>query len=208
MENHKELLDFLVVSYDNKDIALNCGSMLRECIRFPTLAKYILESATFELFTKYVDLPNFDVASDAFATFKDLLTKHEMVVAEFLTSRYEEFFELYEMLLTSANYVTRRQSLKLLSDFLLEPPNSHIMKRYILEVRYLKVMMTLLKVFVANPNKPPEIVTILAKNHEKLLIVLHNLPINKGGEDEQLEEEKDLVINEIERISRLPNAIY
>lgn len=223
MENHKELLDFLVVSYDNKDIALNCGSMLRECIRFPTLAKYILESATFELFTKYVDLPNFDVASDAFATFKDLLTKHEMVVAEFLTTHYKEFFELYEMLLTSANYVTRRQSLKLLSDFLLEPPNSHIMKRYILEVRYLKVMMTLLKdsskniqlsafhifkVFVANPNKPPEIITILAKNHEKLLMVLHNLPINKGGEDEQLEEEKDLVINEIERISRLPNAIY
>ena len=27
-------------SYDNKEIALNCGSMLRECIKFPTLAKY------------------------------------------------------------------------------------------------------------------------------------------------------------------------
>uniref|UniRef100_A0A6N2KRI3 Uncharacterized protein n=1 Tax=Salix viminalis TaxID=40686 RepID=A0A6N2KRI3_SALVM len=39
----------------------------------------------------------------------------------------------------------RRQSLKLLSEFLLEPPSSHIMKRYILEVRYLKVLMTLLK---------------------------------------------------------------
>lgn len=36
--------------------------------------------------------------------------------------------------------------LKLLSEFLLEPPNSQIMKRYILEVRYFKVMMTLLKV--------------------------------------------------------------
>ncbi|MCI29535.1 calcium-binding protein 39-like, partial [Trifolium medium] len=44
--------------------------MLRECIKFPNLAKYILESASFVLFFKYVELPNFDVASDAFSTFK------------------------------------------------------------------------------------------------------------------------------------------
>ncbi|OVA04425.1 Mo25-like [Macleaya cordata] len=195
IEDHLELLDFLVVCYDNKDIALNCGSMLRECIKFPTLAKYILESTSFDLFFKYVELPNFDVASDAFTTFKDLLTKHENAVSEYLTAHYEEFFELYEKLLTSPNYVTRRQSLKLLSEFLLEPPNSHIMKRYILEVRYLKVMMTLLKdsskniqlsafhifkVFVANPNKPRDIIVILAKNHERLLALLHNLSVGKG----------------------------
>ncbi|KAK9086648.1 hypothetical protein Syun_029042 [Stephania yunnanensis] len=219
IENHLELLDFLVVCYDNKDIALNCGSMLRESIKFPTLAKYILESPSFELFFKYVELPNFDVASDAFSTFKDLLTKHENAVSEYLTVHYEEFFQLYEKLLTSANYVTRRQSLKLLSEFLLETPNSQIMKRYILELRYLKVMMTLLtdtskniqlsafhvfKVFVANPQKPRDIVVILAKNHERLLALLHNLSVGKGSEDEQFEEEKDLIIKEIERIARLP----
>ncbi|XP_010255807.1 PREDICTED: calcium-binding protein 39-like isoform X2 [Nelumbo nucifera] len=222
LENHLELLDFLVVCYDNKEIALHCGIMLRECIKYPNLAKYILESTSFELFFKYVELPNFDVASDAFATFKDLLTKHPTAVSEFLTSHYEEFFELYEKLLTSTNYVTRRQSLKLISEFLLESPNSHIMKRYIVEVRYLKVMMTLLKdsskniqisafhifkIFVANPNKPWEIILILAKNHEKLLDLLHNLSVGKGTEDEQFEEEKDLIIKEIDRISRLPNFV-
>ncbi|KAM3707499.1 hypothetical protein ACB098_02G031300 [Castanea mollissima] len=219
IENHLELLDFLVVCYDSKEIALNCGNMLRDCIKFPSLAKYILESASFELFFKFVELPTFDVASDAFSTFKDLLTKHDTMVSEYLTAHYDEFFNLYENLLTSANYVTRRQSLKLLSDFLLEPPNSHIMKRYILEVRYLKVMMTLLKdssktiqmsafhifkVFVANPNKPREVKVILAKNHEKLLELLHNLSPGKGAEDEQFEEEKELIIKEIERVSRLP----
>nr|POE98046.1 calcium-binding protein 39 [Quercus suber] len=214
-----ELLDFLVVCYDSKEIALNCGNMLRDCIKFPSLAKYILESASFELFFKFVELPTFDVASDAFSTFKDLLTKQDTMVSEYLTAHYDEFFNLYENLLISANYVTRRQSLKLLSDFLLEPPNSHIMKRYILEVRYLKVMMTLLKdssktiqmsafhifkVFVANPNKPREVKVILAKNHEKLLELLHNLSPGKGAEDEQFEEEKELIIKEIERVSRLP----
>ncbi|KAI5677691.1 hypothetical protein M9H77_08641 [Catharanthus roseus] len=146
LENHFELLDFLVVCYDNKEIALHCGSMLRECIKVPSLAKYILESPSFELFFKFVELPNFDVASDAFSTFKDLLTKHESAVSAFLSTHYSEFFEQYEKLLTSKNYVTRRQSLKLLSEFLLEPPNAQIMKRYITEVQHLKIMMTLLKV--------------------------------------------------------------
>ncbi|XP_073301015.1 uncharacterized protein [Primulina huaijiensis] len=145
MENHLELLDFLIVCYDNKEIALNCGNMLRECINCPTLAKHILESPSFELFFKFVELPNFDVTSDAFSTFKDLLTKHASAVSEYLTTHYNEFFEQYEKLLTSVNYVTRRQSLKLLSEFLLESLNSQIMKRYIAEVRHLKVMMTLLK---------------------------------------------------------------
>lgn len=219
VENHLELLDYLVVCYDNKEIALHCGSMLRECIKVPSLAKYILESPSFELFYKFVELPNFDISSDAFLTFKDLLTKHETVVSEFLTARYNEFFEPYEKLLTSPNYVTRRQSLKLLGEFLLEPPNSHIMKQYIVEVDHLKVMMTLLKdsskniqisafhifkVFVANPNKPREIKVILAKNHEKLLELLHNLSAGKGDEDDQFEEEKELIIKEIERLSRIP----
>ncbi|KAG5560011.1 hypothetical protein RHGRI_003330 [Rhododendron griersonianum] len=255
IENHLELLDFLVVcvvlyysnsvdDYDNKEIALNCGNILRECIKIPTLAKYLLESPSFELFFKYVELPNFDIASDAFSTFKDLLTKHEDAVSEYLTAHYDEFFEEYEKLLSSSNYVTRRQSLKvshsseLLSEFLLETPNSHIMKRYIVEVRYLKVMMTLLKdsskniqisafhifkVFVANPNKPRDIKVILAKNHERLLALLHNLSPGKGkstlimsfaanycftescADDDQFEEEKELIIKEIERVSRLPN---
>ncbi|KAK4379921.1 hypothetical protein RND71_001783 [Anisodus tanguticus] len=289
MEKHLELLDFLVVCYDNKEIALHCGGMLRECIKLPSLAKYILESPSFELFFKFVELPNFDVASDAFSTFKNLLTKHESAVSHYLTDNYSEFFEQYEKLLTSPNYVTRRQSLKLLSEFLLEPPNSHIMKRYIAEVGHLKVMMNLLKVFhvvsrflshsnvslvkiigikqkhpnlcfphfqgdivlplaillsdkkgkgrkqelnapgcplclvctyrlrvcrphaytillqvfVANPNKPREIKLILAKNHERLLALLNNL--GKGGEDDQFEEEKELIMKEIEKVSRLAN---
>ncbi|KAK7359674.1 hypothetical protein VNO77_01636 [Canavalia gladiata] len=216
IEQHIELVDTLVVCYDNKEIALSCGIMLRDCIKFPSLAKYILESASFVLFFKFVELPNFDVASDAFSTFKDLLTKHENVVSDFLTAHYDEFFDVYENLLTSPNYVTRRQSLKLLSDILLESPNSRIMKRYILEVRYLKVMMTLLrdsskniqlsafhifKVFVANPNKPREVKIILAKNKQKLLELLQNLSPGKGSEDEQFEEEKEYIIKEIERLS-------
>ncbi|CAL4922757.1 unnamed protein product [Urochloa decumbens] len=214
IENHMELLDFLVGCYKNLDIALNCGNMLRECIKYPTLAKYILESGSFELFFEYVELPNFDIASDALNTFKDLLTKHETVVAEFLASHYDQFFELYSRLLSSTNYVTRRQAMKFLSEFLLEAPNSQIMKRYIVEVRFLNIMINLLKdsskniricafhvfkVFVANPNKPRCIIEALLDNRRELLKLLHNLPTSKG--DDEVEEEKDLIIQQIQKLA-------
>ncbi|KAM0954261.1 putative armadillo-like helical protein [Dioscorea sansibarensis] len=146
----------------------------------------ILESASFELFFKYVELPNFDIAYNALCTFKKLLTRHETAVSQFLSGHYEQF----------------------LSEFLLEPPNLQIMKQYIREVRYLKIMLALLEVFVANPNKPPEIIDILSKNHEALLRQLHNLPTSKGDEDEKFEEERDLIINEITRVSQLSNVVF
>ncbi|CAL4930904.1 unnamed protein product [Urochloa decumbens] len=186
IENHMELLDFLVGCYKNLDIALNCGHMLRECIKYPTLAKLL----------------------------QDLLTKHETVVAEFLASHYDQFFELYSRLLSSTNYVTRRQAMKFLSEFLLEAPNSQIMKRYIVEVRFLNIMINLLKdsskniricafhvfkVFVANPNKPRCIIEALLDNRRELLKLLHNLPTSKG--DDELEEEKDLIIQQIQKLA-------
>ena len=36
------------------------------------------------------------------------------------------------------------------------------------------------QVFVANPNKPREIVQVLVDNHRELLKLLHNLPTSKG----------------------------
>nr|XP_018681221.1 PREDICTED: calcium-binding protein 39-like isoform X2 [Musa acuminata subsp. malaccensis] len=187
IENHLELLDFLIICYNNKEIALSCGNMLRECIKYPTLAKCILESRSFELFFKYVELPTFDIASDSLATFKDLLTKQEMIVSQFLSSHYVQFFELYEKLLTSPNYVTRRQSLKDTSK------NIQISAFHIF------------KVFVANPNKPREIIEVLIDNHDELLMSLQNLPMSKG-EDDQFEEEKDLIIKEIEELCNLSKA--
>jgi len=66
--------------------------MLRECIRHEALAKLILYSRTFFNFFQYVELATFDVASDAFSTFKELLTKHKALSAEFLEKNYDKVF--------------------------------------------------------------------------------------------------------------------
>lgn len=60
----------LLCSYEHQEIALNCGTMLRECGRYEALAKIMLYSDDFYNFFKYVEVSTFDIASDAFSTFK------------------------------------------------------------------------------------------------------------------------------------------
>lgn len=59
-----------VFSYEHQEIALNCGTMLRECARYEALAKNMLYSEDFYNFFRYVEVSTFDIASDAFSTFK------------------------------------------------------------------------------------------------------------------------------------------
>lgn len=60
-----------IVSYNDADIALNCGSILREVIRHEELNEMLLNAPQlFNAFFELVQLNTFDVASDAFATFK------------------------------------------------------------------------------------------------------------------------------------------
>ncbi len=70
LEKNKELLDTLVKGYENPDVALICGQLLRQCIEHESLAKILLHSSLFNNFFGYVELGGFDVASDAFTTFK------------------------------------------------------------------------------------------------------------------------------------------
>lgn len=210
VHEHPEVLFTLFRGYDNPAIALNCGSMLRDCIRDESIARLVLEGPLFAHYFEKVEVSNFEVASDAFATFKDLLTRHKAMVAGYLLSHYQEFFGAYTHLLQSENYVTRRQSLKLLGELLLDRANGKVMLRYVGDAMNLKLMMILLKdqsrsiqfeafhvfkVFVANPNKSDSIVDILTSNKEKLLKYLGDFHTDK--EDEQFKEEKAVIIKEI-----------
>ncbi|XP_073103541.1 putative MO25-like protein At5g47540 isoform X1 [Elaeis guineensis] len=211
LEANKDLLDLLVSGYENMDIALHYGAMLRECIRHQSIARYVLESEHMKKFFNYIQLPNFDIASDASATFKELLTRHKSTVAEFLSKNYDWFFnEFNSKLLESPNYITRRQAIKLLGDMLLDRSNSAVMMRYVSSKDNLMILMNLLresskniqieafhvfKLFAANQNKPQEIVSILVTNRNKLLRLLGDFKTDK--EDEQFDADKSQVIKEI-----------
>jgi len=207
------ILNSLVLGYENPDVALNCGTMLRECCRHESLAKIILTSPSFYNFFQYVEFLNFDVASDAFSTLKELLTKHKALSAEFLEKNYDQVFENYTKLLNSPNYVTRRQSLKLLGELLLDRANFNIMTKYISEANNLKLMMNLLrdksksiqfeafhvfKVFVANPNKQKQILDILIKNKPKLIQFLGNFQTE--NEEDQFNDEKAFLLKQVQQL--------
>lgn len=56
-----------------------------------------------------------------------------------------QFFNMYNTLIVSNNYVTKRQSLKLLGEILLDRANYSIMTRYIASEANLKLMMNFLR---------------------------------------------------------------
>jgi calcium binding protein 39 len=58
------ILLFLNNSYEQPEVALNCGLILRECIRHEALAKILLYSSKFYQFFDYVEMSTFDIASD------------------------------------------------------------------------------------------------------------------------------------------------
>ncbi|CAA0832437.1 Putative MO25-like protein [Striga hermonthica] len=211
LEANLDLIDQLITGYEDPTVALHFGGMLRECIRHQVVARYILKSEHMKKFFDYIQFPNFDVASDAAATFKELMTRHKSTVADFLTDNYNWFFaEFNSKLLGSANYMTRRHAVKLLGDILLDRSNSGTMMRYVSSKDNMRVLMNLLreshksiqidafhvfKLFVANQNKPADIANILFANKSKLLRFFEEF--NTDKEDEMFVADKAEVMNEI-----------
>lgn len=68
-----------------------------------------------------------------------------MLVAAFIINNYNQFIPKINALLSSENYVTRRQSLKLLGELLLDQANVDIMNEYISNSDNMKLLMNLLR---------------------------------------------------------------
>uniref|UniRef100_A0A0E0CVW0 MO25-like protein n=1 Tax=Oryza meridionalis TaxID=40149 RepID=A0A0E0CVW0_9ORYZ len=214
LEENQDLLDVLMSGYDNMDIAIHYSAILRDCIRHQVAARYVLESQHMKKFFDYIQYPDFNIASDAFKTFKELLTRHRSSAAEFFSNNYDWFFpEFNSKLLSSSNYIIRRQATQLLGDILLDKSNTTAMVRYAGSKDNLIILMNLLreqsraiqveafrvfKLFTCNPKKPPEIVGILVTNKSKILRFLADFTIEK--EDQQFEADKAQVVTEISAI--------
>ncbi|KVI10433.1 Armadillo-like helical, partial [Cynara cardunculus var. scolymus] len=112
-EDTFRLLVIFLPKYEDPQLALHYGRMLKECLRHQIVAGYILEPSQQRKFFDYIQHPSFDIAADAADTFKDLLTRHKSTVSESLSTNYCWFFtEFNQRLLKSANYITRRQAVK------------------------------------------------------------------------------------------------
>uniref|UniRef100_A0A3Q3MNL4 Calcium binding protein 39, like 1 n=1 Tax=Labrus bergylta TaxID=56723 RepID=A0A3Q3MNL4_9LABR len=218
ISTHPQILFMLLKGYESPEVALNCGMMLRECLRHEPLARTVLFSEDFYCFFGYVELSTFDIASDAFASFKDLLTRHKIMCADFLENNYDRvsFLVLFLNFEKYFSYLTEGKSSPLLGELLLDRHNFTVMTKYISRAENLKLMMNMLrdnsrniqfeafhvfKVFVANPNKTQPVLDILLKNQTKLVEFLSHFQTDRA-EDEQFCDEKNYLIKQIRDLKR------
>ncbi|CAN6302112.1 unnamed protein product [Urochloa humidicola] len=213
LEANLDLLDILMSRCDNMDIAVHYSTLLRDCIRHQVAARYVLESQRLKCFFDYIQFPDFNVQSDVFKTFKELVTRHKSTVVEFFSKNYDWFFAEFnsKLILSASNYFIRRQAIQLLRDILIERSNAAVMARYVCSKGHLIILMNLLrdeskaiqveafhvfKLFVLNKEKPPEISTILHTNRNKLLRFLKDFS-SLEKDDKKFEADKGRVTSEI-----------
>ncbi|KAI1178244.1 Mo25-like protein [Nemania sp. FL0916] len=240
VNNRPDILLELCRGYQHKESATPAGSVLREVLKSEAAAAIILYGegdssvrgvtpvdrdqpqtgeGVFWRFFEWIDKSSFEVAADAFTTFRELLTKHKELVPRYLAVNFDLFFEKYNSILVqSDNYVTKRQSIKLLGEILLDRSNYNVMTAYVDRGEHLKICMNLLrsdrkmvqyegfhvfKVFVANPHKSIAVQKILLMNRDKLLNFLSHF-LEDRTEDEQFIDEREFLIKQIRNMPQTP----
>jgi calcium binding protein 39 len=225
------------------DVALHFGSMYRSCTRHPTLYQQLVgtydraQRFVYPFLDDFAHMANFEISSDAMESLRSALaantergvpnaqenqieqtyrTRIADIAADFLHRDYTAIWDdrfTAKLLSDTANYMSRRVALQILSTVLLTRSNYSIMIQYVASRSNLIVVMHLLrdtsphitldafhvfKVFVANPNKPPEIVKILHDNKSKLCAYLTTLHQEKEENDTLFRDEKALIIATID----------
>lgn len=217
LADRPEFMSCLVEGYKCNDTSLICGSMLRDCFEYESLTVLFLKDLHQEfalLFHITKTNANFDISADAFMNITRLLTRHAVATVPCLDESFDRIFGLLNGLLTSENYVTKRQALQLLSELLLNPVNFAVMQRYIASRDNLKLVMLLLretsqalrmdafhvfKIFVANPNKSEEVEHLLLRNCEKLLPFVSEF--GKHETKREFLQERSLLVFTLQRMA-------
>lgn len=205
-----DIIDKLWEGCGCADIALTCGVIIRAGVKYRIFTEVVLGRPSFwALLDTYIHQLGFDVATDAFSTLVEIVTgPHEDLTASFLLEHFDTFFRKFEAALLSENYMTRRRSLKLLGDLLLRKGNAYVLRRFIEDKHYLRVIMLLLrdnssniqfeafhifKLFVANPTREKDIEDVLLRNRDKLLAYLCNF--QDGKLDEGSKADREVLLN-------------
>lgn len=208
-----EVLVMLMRGPEYPDVALVCGQILRDCAKFEPLDRFILYHALFWNMFKYAQSPVFEIATDTFVTLQTLLTAHRKLAAEFLAKNCEDVTTNINLLMRLDNYVTKRQSVRLLLELVMQKLNQQFLMHYFDSASSLKVIMLLLsdklknmqlegfhvfKFFVAKPKKSQKILDILIKNRDNFLRFFEAFDVLATGTN--IVEERDYILHEIQQL--------
>lgn len=208
-----EILVVLLRGPEASDTALVCGQILRDCVKYEQINRYVLHHPLFWHYFRYAQNPIFEIATDTFVTLNQFLTIHKKLVLEFLAKNCENFTQVINGLIKSTNYVTKRQSIRLLTELVMQKLNQQFLMYYFDDTTSLKIIMMLLsdklknvqvegfhvfKFFVAKPKKSQKILDILIKNKDNFVQFFSTFDVSDYGSN--IVEERDYIMHEIQKL--------
>ncbi|CCK70201.1 Hym1p KNAG_0D04560 [Huiozyma naganishii CBS 8797] len=205
-----------------QDVELIIGNMILDCIKHEQLCRIILRDPQLWKFFDFARITNFEISTMALQVLNDMFTTHPRLVSrEFFSQEKNlaKFIRNINQLIAHGNYVTKRQSTKILASLIMEKANSQLMLTYINSPDNLKLIMTLMtdksknlqldafnvfKVIVANPRKTKPVFDILVKNRDNLLKYFESFATD--NQDSILQDEKHFVMQEIDKLPRIVSS--
>ncbi|EGP86749.1 unnamed protein product [Zymoseptoria tritici ST99CH_1A5] len=246
LRRQPEIVVALCNGYDKRESASACGGILKEALKHDAVTAVILYdepssdgkridiyndvdiskpssgNGVFWKFFTWIDKSSFEVSADAFDCFRLILTKHKGLVSQYISTNFDLFFQRYnDILIKSESYVTKRQSIKLLGEVLLDRQFYECMCRYVESGDNLKLIMWQLKddrrmvqyeafhvfkIFAANPNKSVEVQKFLIMNKQRLLKFLPKF-LEDRTDDDQFNDEKAWLVKAIGNLPDSTSAI-
>ncbi|CCD24775.1 Hym1p NDAI_0D04620 [Naumovozyma dairenensis CBS 421] len=204
------------------DVFLVIGNMIIECIKYEQLCRIILKDPQLWNFFEFAKLANFEISTQSLQILNAVFTTHSKLVSkEFFNNSNNiiNFIKRINKLMTHGNYVTKRQSTKLLASLIIQRNFNQLMNTYINAPESLKIIMNLMtdksknlqleafncfKILIANPRKSKPILDILIKNREKLLKYFETFGLD--NQDPVFLNEREFVIDRIENLPRIISA--
>ena len=170
LRTQPDIIVSLCNGYDRRESAGACGGILKEALKHDAVAAVILYdeplpdgrtidiyndvdvskkssgNGVFWKFFNWIDKSSFEVSADSFDCFRLILTKHKQLMSQYISTNFDMFFDKYNnILVKSDSYVTKRQSIKLLGEVLLDRQFYEVMTRYVDSGENLKLVMWQLK---------------------------------------------------------------
>ncbi|KAF9664405.1 hypothetical protein SADUNF_Sadunf16G0015600 [Salix dunnii] len=187
--NVKKLFDYIQLPYF--DISADAAATFKELLtrHKSTVAEFLSKNYDWffaEFNSKLLESTNYITRRQAVKLLGDILLdrSNAVVMTRYVSSRdnLRILMNLLRVVRTSISYIIG-------NFYVMNPPLQESSKSIQVEAFHV------FKLFVANQNKPPDIISILVANRSKLLRLFADFKIDK--EDEQFEADKAQVVREI-----------
>lgn len=209
------ILTTLIKGNSNENTAHHFNAILLSCVYSPRLCRWIASSELFYNFFDYICMPEFSVASNSFKIFKKILKTLDPM-DKYIMPQFKKFFKHFHRALLTGSIFIKRQLLHLLAEMLLSPTNVEIRSHYLSKLKYLNNLTSILKGRDDNKTKTAAFhvlkVFVVSEKKEIIkealadkLLVDAIAKIEPNVNDKALKNDKNKVINELEKIIKTNN---